>query len=230
VLPPIVKEFRSRYPKVNLNLHQGTSEQIADMMSSQDIDFAIATGSEDLFGNLLVIPAFQWDRKILVPNDHALTQLDTELTLEQLARYPLVSYVFSFGGESALEKAFAAQDLDFEVVFKARDADVIKTYVRMGLGVGIVASMAYQVQDRKDLVAFDAAGLFPRSTTWIGFRKNISMRGYMSDFVRLVAPHVTEAQLAMATVAQRQGDVDGIFRNVEVPLRNGTSKDLSAAA
>lgn len=230
VLPTVVREFRARYPKVNLNLHQGTSEQVADMMASSEIDFAIATGSTDMFGNLLLIPAYRWDRKVLVPNEHELASLDGKLTLERLAEYPLVSYVFSFGGESSLKKAFAEKGLKPEVVFTARDADVIKTYVRMGLGVGIVASMAFQREDAADLTGLEATGLFPRSTTWIGFRKNVPMRRYMSDFLRLFAPHVTEAQLSMATCAQRQQELDSIFAGAELPVRNGGKNGLSVAA
>lgn len=230
VLPAVVKEFRAKYPKVSLNLHQGTSEQIADMMSSSEIDFAIATGSEELFSNLLLIPAYRWDRKILVPNNHQLAQIERDITLKDLSKHPLVSYVFSFGGESSLKKAFAAQSLQSDVVFTARDADVIKTYVRMGLGVGIVASMAYQPEDSAELVALDATGLFPRSTTWIGFQRNAPMRRFMSDFIRLFAPHVSETQLNSAIVAQRQREVDAIFAKAELPVRNGSDSDLSVAA
>ena len=230
VLPQIVREFRQRYPRVTLNLHQGTSEQIAGMMSSADIDFAIATGSEELFENILLVPAYRWDRKILVPREHALAKLDHDLTLEDIAAHPLVSYVFSFGGETALKQAFADKGLKAEVVFTARDADVIKTYVRMGLGVGIIAGVACQKSDAADLVALDAADLFPRSTTWIGFRKSHPMRRYMSDFVRLFAPHVTEAQLSAATSAQKQQDIDEIFARSELPVRDGSDEDLSAAA
>ena len=117
-----------------------------------------------------------------------------------------------------------------EVVFTARDADVIKTYVRMGLGVGIIASMAYQKEDTADLAAIDASDIFPRSTTWIGFRKNHPIRRYMFDFVKLFAPHVNDAQLASAILAQRQQEIDDIFENSELPLKNGANSGLSVAA
>ena len=230
VLPGVIKEFRAKYPRVNLNLHQGTSEQIADMMSSGEIDFAIATGSEEMFTSLTLIPAYRWDRKVLVPNDHELASLDRDLTLEDIARFPLVSYVFSFGGESSLKKAFASKGLRSDVVFTARDADVIKTYVRMGLGVGIVASMAYQNEDSADLCGLEAVGLFPRSTTWIGFRKNVPMRRFMSDFIRLFAPHVSEPQLSLAASLPTQKEVDEIFAGAELPIRNGSDSSLSVAA
>jgi len=230
VLPGIVRELRRQYPRVSLNLHQGTADQIADMVTKNDIDFAIATGSGDLFHDLLLLPGYHWDRIILVPNDHELAKLDRDLTLRDLSEHPLVSYVFNFDGESALKQTFAEQGLQANIVFTARDADVIKTYVRMGLGVGIVASMAFAPDDHKDLTPIKVKGLFPRSTTWIGFRRNTVMRCYMADFVRLFAPHVDSDQLDRAARAMSQAEMDQIFHNTRLPLRNGTCDCLSAAA
>ena len=226
VLPEVIREFRERYPNVSLNLHQGTSEQIADMVAANEIDFAIATGSRELFADLLLVPSYRWDRKILVPNDHALTKLNRKLTLHDLAEYPLVTYVFSFGGQSSLKQAFSNEGLEPDVVFTARDADVIKTYVRMGLGVGIVASMAEDCDDKKDLTAIDAEGLFPRSTTWIGFRKDAVMRRYMLDFAQLFAPHVTASQLEAMRLARTQEDIDKLYADAELPMRGGCSDDV----
>lgn len=226
VLPEIIREFRSRYPKVSLNLHQGTSEQIADMVATNEIDFAIATGARDLFSELLLVPSYHWDRKVIIPKTHALASLDRKPTLADLAQYPLVTYVFSFGGQSSLKRAFAEQGLEPDVVFTARDADVIKTYVRMGLGVGIVASMAEDCDDQKDLIAIDAQGLFPRSTTWIGFRKDVVLRRYMLDFVQLFAPHISDDQLEQTRHARTQADIDKLFKDAKLPLRGGCSDDL----
>ena len=230
VLPDVIQEFRKRYPQVTLNLHQGTSEQIADMVSANEIDFAIATGSRALFSNLLLVPSYHWDRKIVVPKDHELTKLDGKVTLQDLAKYPLVTYVFSFGGHSSLKKAFADEGLEPDVVFTARDADVIKTYVRMGLGVGIVASMAEDCDDKKDLVALSAEGLFPRSMTWIGFRKESVLRRYMLDFVSLFAPHITPDQLEQTRHARTQEDIDSLFNNAQLPVRGGCTDDITEAA
>jgi LysR family cys regulon transcriptional activator len=229
VLPDVIKEFRKRYPHVSLNLHQGTSEQIADMVAANEIDFAIATGSRELFTDLLLVPSYRWDRKILVPNDHALAKLERRLTLKDLAEYPLVTYVFSFGGQSSLKKAFSNEGLEPDVVFTARDADVIKTYVRMGLGVGVVASMAEDCDDRKDLTAIEAEGLFPRSTTWIGFRRDAVMRRYMLDFAQLFAPHITTGQLEQMRRARTQEDIDRLYADAELPVRGGCSDDLPAS-
>ncbi len=230
VLPEVIKEFRSRYPKVSLELHQGTSEQIADMVAANEIDFAIATGSRDLFSDLLLVPSYHWDRKIIVPKNHELACLERKVTLNDLAKYPLVTYVFSFGGQSSLKLAFAEQGLDPDVVFTARDADVIKTYVRMGLGVGIVASMAEDCEDRKDLEAVDAEGLFPRSTTWIGFRRDAVLRRYMLDFMQLFAPHISTEQLECTRHARSQSDIDELFDETSLPLRTGCPDDMTAAA
>jgi len=230
VLPEIVSEFRERFPKVGLNLHQGTSEQIADMISANDIDFAIATGSADLFTDLMLVPSYRWDRSIVVPKDHELTKLDRKITLSDLAEFPLVTYVFSFGGQSSLKRAFEDEGLEPDVVFTARDADVIKTYVRMGLGVGIVASMAADCADKKDLQVIDAEGLFPRSTTWIGYRKNAVLRRYMVDFIRLFASHLTPRQLDDIRRASSQEDIDGLLQASELPVRGGCAEGINEAA
>ena len=230
VLPEIVAEFRKRYPKVGLNLHQGTSEQIADMVAANNIDFAIATGSNELFADLMLVPSYRWDRSIVVPKDHELAQLDRKMTMQDLARFPLVTYVFSFGGESSLKRAFAEQGLEPDVVFTARDADVIKTYVRMGLGVGIVASMAADCSDREDLQVVDAEGLFPRSTTWIGYRKDAVLRRYMVDFIQLFASHVSSKQLDDIRRATSQEDIDELFKPSELPVRSGCNEGVTVAA
>jgi LysR family cys regulon transcriptional activator len=230
VLPGIVRELRRQYPKVNLNLHQGTADQVADMVARNDIHFAIATGANDLFGDLLQIPGYHWDRIVLVPNGHELTKIDRELTLQDLARYPLVSYVFSFDGETALKRTFTEQGLDPNIVFTARDADVIKTYVLMGLGIGIVASMAYEPKDHKQLTPIKLNGLFPRSTTWIGFRRNTALRCYMTDFIRLFAPHVDAEKIEEAARTGSQKELDQLFRNTSLPVRNGAGTSSSAAA
>jgi LysR family cys regulon transcriptional activator len=183
-----------------------------------------------LFDELLLLPGYHWDRIILVPNGHDLTKLERDVTLEDLAEHPLVSYVFNFDGETALKQTFAEQGLDANVVFTARDADVIKTYVRMGLGVGIVASMAFEPEDHKDLTPIKVNGLFPRSTTWIGFRKNTVLRCYMTDFIRLFAPHIDIERIEKAASATNQDEMDQLFRDVRLPIRNGTCDCLSAAA
>ncbi|MFK8028759.1 MAG: LysR substrate-binding domain-containing protein [Gammaproteobacteria bacterium] len=189
VLPSIITELKRRYPKLKLNLHQGTSEQIAELISRDEIDFAMASGSQNQFQDLEIVPCFDWDRIVLVPADHKLAQTSSGLTLEALAEFPLVTYVFSFGREASFLKAFASENLKPDVVFTARDADVIKTYVRMGMGVGVIASMAFEPEKETDLVAVCGASLFPRSTTWIGYRKDRVLRPHMQDLISLVSEY-----------------------------------------
>jgi LysR family cys regulon transcriptional activator len=179
---------------------------------------------------LLTVPSYRWDRSIIVPKGHELTQLDRKITLHDLAEFPLVTYVFSFGGHSSLKLAFENEGLEPDVVFTARDADVIKTYVRMGLGVGIVASMAADCADKKDLKVIDAEGLFPRSTTWIGYRKNAVLRRYMFDFLQLFASHISPKQLDDIRRATAQEDIDGLFDVSKLPLRVGCDESATEAA
>lgn len=230
ILPDILRQLRQLYPKVTLNLHQGTSEQIADMMSRNDVDFAIASNSSDCFDSLLRLPGYQWDRVILAPNDHELTKLDRSVTLEDLAAYPLVSYVFSFEGDQSLRETFASQGLNPDIVFTARDSDVIKTYVRMGIGIGIVAGMAYEPHDRQSLTAIPVKGLFPRCTAWVGIRKNTMLRCYMADFLKLFAPHLNSNQIERVARASSQQEIDQLIADAGLPVRNGIAANLYAAA
>lgn len=230
VLPGILQELRQLYPKVRLSLHQGTSDQIADMMKKTDVDFAIASGPDHRFRQLLRIPGYQWDRILLVPNDHALTKLERDLTLHDLVEYPLLTYVFSFESDHSLRDIFSERKLDANIVFTARDSEVIKTYVRMGAGIGVVAGMSYAVTDRKDLTAIPVQGLFPRNTTWVGMRKNALLRCYMTDFLKLFAPQLSSDQIARSARAVSQNEVDQLLRDTGLPIRNGFGKKLSAAA
>ena len=165
---------------------------------------------------------------MLVPKAHELAASKDALTIEALAKHPLVTYVFSLTGESSFKKAFADQELEPDVVFTARDADIIKTYVRMGMGVGVVAAMAWECQDKKDLVALDATGLFPRVKTWIGFRRDIVLRGYMVDFAALFAPHLSPELTQRAASLETQVEVDELLGNLTLPLRGGCDDEFGA--
>jgi LysR family cys regulon transcriptional activator len=213
VLPRVIRDFRGKYPDVQLHLHQGTSDQIAEMASLDRIDFAINTGSQDKFPDFVLLPIYSWHRQIIVPKDHPLAQI-AKPTLQQLAEYPLVTYVFSFTGPSSLQQQFARAGLEPNVSLTARDADVIKTYVRLGLGVGVVASMAIEPEDEKDLAVVEAGHLFPSHITWIGFRSGALLRGFTYDFIQLLAPHLTreriERILSAATPAAREKLISAI--------------------
>jgi len=188
-LPPVIQKFRQRYPEVALHIHQGTPLQIAEAAAKGEVDFAIATEAMEHFEELVMMPCYHWNRCVLVPPDHPLTRKNP-LTLEAITQYPLVTYVFGFTGRSLLDRAFTDRGLQPQVVLTAVDADVIKTYVRLGLGVGIVARMAYDPKADTDLVALDARHLFQSSTTRIGFKRGMVLRQYMYDFIQMFAPHL----------------------------------------
>jgi LysR family cys regulon transcriptional activator len=230
VLPEVIREFRQRYPKVDLALHQGTSEQIAELISTNKVDFAIATGSRHLFSHLTLLPVYRWHRIALIPKQHPLARQKTPLDLKTLAGYPLVTYVFSLTGESSFKRAFHDQGLEPRVVFTARDADIIKTYVRMGMGVGVIAAMAFECQDRDDLVALDARGLFPEVTTWIGFPRDMVLRGYMVDFIHLLAPHYSPRTIRDVAGFAAQEQVDEALKDIALPVRGGCEQEPAAAA
>ncbi len=193
-LPGVVKQFKARYPDVALHLHQGSPPQIARLAANGEADFAIATEAMEHFDELVMLPCYHWNRCILVPPHHPLTH-GSSVGLADLARHPIVTYTFGFTGRSKLDQAFSARGLKPNVVLTAVDADVIKTYVRLGLGIGIVANMAYDEELDKDLVRIDASHLFSQSTTHIGFRRGLFLRAYMYDFMHTFAPHLGRAHI-----------------------------------
>ena len=215
-LPPIIRQFISQYPDVALHMHQGTPIQIAEMAADGSVDFAVATEALELFNDLVMMPCYRWNRCILVPRDHPLAQV-SELTLQDIARFPLVTYVFGFTGRSKLDEAFMNEGLSPRIVFTATDADVIKTYVRLNLGVGIVAKMAYDPELDSDLVPLDASHLFEPSITKIGFRRGTFLRGFMYDFIQEFAPHLTKDVVQDAIQRHNKAEVDELFSNVQLP-------------
>ncbi|MDR5861298.1 HTH-type transcriptional regulator CysB [Halomonas eurihalina] len=216
-LPPVIREFTNRYPDVALHMQQGTPRQIAQMVSDGQADFAICTESLDLFNDLVLLPCYRWNRCVLVPRDHPLADVQP-LTLEALAEQPLVTYVFGFTGRSQLDDAFRSKGLSPNVVLTAADSDVIKTYVRLGMGVGIVAHMAVDPEEDDDLVALDASHLFASSTTKIGIRRGTFMRGYMYDFLKGFAGHL-ERELVEAALEAGPRHEEALFRDIELPVR-----------
>ncbi|MDR0780858.1 MAG: HTH-type transcriptional regulator CysB [Pseudomonadales bacterium] len=192
VLPPVIGNFIARYPEVALHMHQGSPMQISELAVRGEVDFAIATEALELFEDLVMMPCFRWNRSILVRRDHPLAQMQ-RLSLQDLARFPIVTYVPGYTGRAKLDQAFNYAGLTPRVVFTAADADVIKTYVRLGLGIGIIASLAVEPERDHDLVALAASHLFEWSTTSIGFRQSAYLRTYMYDFIAMFAPHLDRA-------------------------------------
>lgn len=215
VLPDIIRKFTQTYPEVSLHMHQGTPIQISEMAADGTVDFAIATEAMELFGDLTMMPCYQWNRSIIVPEGHPLTE--KQLTLEALAQYPIVTYVFGFTGRSKLDDAFLNHGLTPKVVITAADADVIKTYVRLGLGVGIVASMAYNPTLDEGLRAINASHLFEPSVTKIGFRRGTFLRGYMYEFLENFAPHLTKTLVEEAIQRSTRSELELLFNDIELP-------------
>ncbi|WP_439135296.1 HTH-type transcriptional regulator CysB [Pseudomaricurvus sp.] len=215
-LPNIIETFIERYPDVSLHMHQGTPMQISEMAADGTVDFAVATEALELFSDLIMMPCYRWNRCIVVPKNHPLCQV-SRLSLEDVAKHPLVTYVFGFTGRSKLDEAFIERGLAPKVVFTAADADVIKTYVRLGLGVGIIAKMAYNEELDSDLVALDASHLFQPSTTKIGFRRGTFLRGYMYEFIELFAPHLTREVVTDALNRHSKSEVEELFSSIDLP-------------
>lgn len=217
-LPEVITGFIERYPKVSLHMHQGTPVQISESVAKGASDFAIATEAMHLYQDLIMLPCYHWNRCILVPKDHPLASV-TKPSIADLAEYSLVTYVFGFTGRSELDTAFNKAGFEPKVVFTATDADVIKTYVRLGIGIGVLASMAIDTEHDSDLVAIDASHLFSPSTTKIGFRKGTFLRSYMYDFMERFAPHLTRDRVDKAIALKTAEERDALFDDVTLPSR-----------
>jgi LysR family cys regulon transcriptional activator len=218
VLPRIIRQFMQSYPRVSLHLHQGTPMQISQMAADGEVDFAIATEALEHFKNLIMLPSFHWNRSILVPKGHPLIP-QTRLRLEQINRYPLITYNFGFTGRSKLDEAFRQAGLSPNVVVTAADADVIKTYVRAGMGIGIIASMAWEAERDTDLVPLDASHLFAQSTTSIGFRPDNYLKRYMTDFIEAFAPHINKQRITEALQCPDNQSREALFEGIGIPQR-----------
>lgn len=206
-LPETIQRFRTQYPKVGLHIHMGTPTQIAEMAARSEVDFAIATEALELFEDLVTLPCYHWNRCVIASTGHPVLK-ESPLTLERLATYPIVTYVYGFTGRSTLDRAFAAKGLKPDVVFTATDSTTLKTYARMGVGVGIMAKMAFNPQTDQGLSIVDASHLFARNTSHIAFRRGALLRRYMYDFIHWFAPHLTrelvDAAVKLTTRQERE--------------------------
>ena len=217
-LPPVIETFRAEYPDVALHMNQGAPEQIARLAENGEVEFAIATEGLEHFNNLIMMPCYRWTRTVVVPNDHPLAS-KPHITLQDVAAQPLVTYVFGFTGHSRLDEAFLRAGLKPNIVFTATDTDVIKTYVRLGIGIGIIATMAYNPEQDGDLTAIDASHLFRPSVTYIGCRKGTFMRRFMFDFVRLFANHLTDELVKSVLETSNRARREALFADIELPTR-----------
>lgn len=196
-LPEVIKQFKARYPKVHLTLHQSSPREIAEMLVAGEADVGIATEGLDSVPDLVTFPCYTWHHGVMVPQDHPLTQLP-ELTLAAIAAYPIVTYHEGFTGRSHIDRAFADAGLTVDVVLSAIDADVIKTYVEVGLGIGIVASMAFNPVKDAGLRLLNADALFEGNTTLLAVHRGTFLRDYARRFIAMLAPKVDERVLREA--------------------------------
>ncbi len=201
-LPEVVKQFIRRYPKVQLGLHQGNPTQIAEQVLSGEADIAIATESLAMYDELVTLPCYEWHHCVITPPKHPLLT-EKKLTLEKLAQYPIITYDFAFSGRGKINAAFEEKNVTPNIVLTAIDADVIKTYVELGLGVGIVAQMAFIPERDKHLRMIDATHLFQPSITRIALRKHEYLRGYSYDFIELFAPQLTRKVISNALRSEK---------------------------
>lgn len=200
-LPPVVRDFRASHPDVQLQLHQGSPKQIAQMLIDGEADLGVATEALAQYPELVALPCYRWTHSVLVPPGHAL--LEGELTLQRLAEHPLITYDSGYTGRSHIDEAFAQDGLTPTLALTAMDADVIKTYVELGLGVGIVASIAYDAQRDRELRAIDARHLFAVNMTRVAIKRGSYLRGYVLDFITGFAPTLTREVVQQALDADR---------------------------
>ncbi|MBS1207937.1 MAG: HTH-type transcriptional regulator CysB [Proteobacteria bacterium] len=207
-LPRVIAEFMRRYPKVQLHIHQGNPRQICEQVLAGEADIAVATEAAADLPDLVLLPCKQWNRTVIARKGHPILR-ESPLTLEAISRFPIITYDAAFAGRSLINKAFLARGLKPNIVLTAIDSDVIKTYVNMDLGIGIIASMAFDPLVDRELAAIDAAHLFESSTTRIGLPRNTWLRGYAYAFIEMFAPQLTR-HVVDAALTGKQGSDPGL--------------------
>jgi len=193
-LPKIVESFVKQYPKINLNIHQGNPTQVTEQIVSGEADIGIATESISLNEKIFCIPCYSWNRCVVMPKGHPLGEKD-EITLKDLSTYPLITYDYAFTGSTIVSNVFKDANINPNIMLTAIDADVIKTYVSLNLGVGLIAQMAFDKEKDKGLVSRDVSHLFPTSTTYLGIRKDTFIRQFTHDFIKMFTPHMSDNEL-----------------------------------
>jgi LysR family cys regulon transcriptional activator len=193
-LPKVVEAFVKKYPKIDLNIHQGDPSQVTEQILKGDADVGIATESIGHNANIICIPCYSWNRVLVFPKNHALSSIK-EITLQNIASYPMITYDYAFTGSTIVSKVFKEANISPNIMLTAIDADVIKTYVELNLGVGLIAEMAYDKNKDSALETRDVSHLFPTSTTYIGIRKETFVRGFVYEFIKMFTPDITDFDL-----------------------------------
>ena len=197
-LPTVVRDFREIYPDVTLLLHQGSPKQVAEMLLSGEADIGVATEALAHYESLVALPCYRWTHSVVVPPGHPLLSIEGPITLEQLARHPIITYEAGYTGRAHIDDAFTKAGLQPHIVLSAMDADVIKTYVELGMGVGIVASIAFDAERDRTLHALDARHLFEINLTRLAIRRGTWLRGYVYAFIEAFAPTLPRAVVECA--------------------------------
>ena len=218
VLPDVINRFNALYPKVAIELHEGTTAQMSELVSSGKVDFVIASESLEVFPRLNRLPCYRWDRIVLTRKDHPLAAANGDLSMADLAEYPLITHEFDAHRDSSLLRTFEEEKVSPNVVHTAHDADVIKAYVRLGMGVGILAPMAISQKDSVEFYTNFAKGLFPTVTTWIASPGKQALQGYRLDFVASLAPHWPRDSIEQLVLAASQEDFDAHAGDIEIPV------------
>lgn len=193
-LPKVVHSFTQKFPKVRLSLLQGNPKQVAEMVLRDQADIAIATESIAEVEGLVTIPCYQWEHVVVVPPDHPLLK-SKGITLEEIAAYPLITYDTAFSGRAKIDHAFAVRNLKPDVLLEAIDADVIKTYVELGLGVGIIAGVAFDAERDKNLRSVSVGHLFGTNVSRVALKQGAYLRSYVYTFIELLAPTLTRKMI-----------------------------------
>jgi LysR family cys regulon transcriptional activator len=196
-LPKVVQAFMQRFPKVRLSLLQGNPRQIADMVKNDQADLAIATESIAAVDGLITLPCYQWEHVVVVPHEHPLTR-SKAISLEEIASYPLITYDSAFAGRSKIDHAFELRTLKPDVLLEAIDADVIKTYVELGMGIGIIAGMAFDPERDRNLRAIPVGQLFGMNVSRVAVKQGAYLRSYIYTFIELLAPTLNRKMVESA--------------------------------
>ncbi|MEM7564302.1 MAG: LysR substrate-binding domain-containing protein, partial [Pseudomonadota bacterium] len=215
ILPPILQQFARQYPKIELRVHQGNPRSMCKLAANNQVDFVVASEVIDERDELITLPAYRWNRFIVVPHNHELTRLD-HISLSDLADYPILTYMLGLTGRSKLDQTFQEADLEPKVAFTATDSDVIKTYVRLGMGAGIIAEMARSEED-SDLTFIDASHLFPDSIIKIGFRHSRHISPFQYDFLNMVAPYLNMETIKEVAASRDQKERDRLLQDADIP-------------
>lgn len=225
ILPTILQRFSEKYPRIDLQVHQGNPKAMCKLAATNSVDFVVASETINEFDELITIPAYRWNRYIVVPKGHSLTK-KSEITLADLAAFPILTYMLGLTGRSKLDRTFHAANLEPNVVFTATDSDVIKTYVRLGFGVGIIAEMAKGSHHDSELDCIDASHLFPDSIIKIGFRHSRHIAAYQYDFLNMMTPYLGLETIKELVQTKALNDRNKILDKYEVPMYRSIQEQI----